>query len=382
MFIMKKHYFNLFVAIATTIFIATGCGCNTTFDYLGDINTYDPLAPIETTAESTTAETESVTEELTTTVPETTTEEPTTTVPETTEAETITVSKKYSDILRVCSTKAICETDINACYVDVTSEHNPYDVVWNYGEEYNAYVEACDWSLVWDYDYYIKTFPILAELYHYDRDLLLEHFQTVGIHEGRQGSADFNFVAFRMNSDCYDYAKVYAAYYFDYMLNHEYYNDINTVTINNGYTVYLQYDTLYTAAQMRELTAVNEYRTEVNADLLYADGELTCFANLRGYINLVEGYYAHEWFECNNFENANHYANIIAPNIRSISENCIEGTPYGFPESYVYANAYRVSEPHYKAMVDSRYDYIGVSHVYLYDSEYRACQFDMFIEIE
>lgn len=53
-------------------------------------------------------------------------------------------------------------------------------------------LNACDWSLVFDADYYKKAFPMLAVQYHQDNALLLEHFQTVGIHEGRQGSANFN----------------------------------------------------------------------------------------------------------------------------------------------------------------------------------------------
>ena len=51
-----------------------------------------------------------------------------------TESETtskFTVSKNYSDILRIAELKATCETDIGACYVDVNSDRNPYDVVWD-----------------------------------------------------------------------------------------------------------------------------------------------------------------------------------------------------------------------------------------------------------
>ena len=36
--------------------------------------------------------------------------------------------------------------------------------------------------------YLLESFPALALLYQYDEELLLEHFQTVGVHEGRQGN--------------------------------------------------------------------------------------------------------------------------------------------------------------------------------------------------
>ena len=374
---MKKHYILISLSIATMLAI-TGCGNDSGKEY-SNIN-----ATIGTQVPTTEAPT---TEAPTTEAP--TTEAPTTQAP-TTEAPTTQAPKPTkpphefgtrNDIYRIAMLKATCETDIDACYVNVNSDHNPYDLVWDYGEEYQAYVDACDWSLVWDYDYYINTFPMLAKLYNYDKALLLEHFQTVGIHEGRQGSAAFNCEAFKMNSDCPNYERYWAAYFFDYMLNYDAYTNVNTVYENNGNPVYVQYDVLYTAAQLRELSSVNNYRNEVGVQAIYNNAELTCFANYRCYINLTENYYAHDWFEMNNFENAKTYAKIIDTNIQGISENCIEGKLVGFPTSYIYADAYRASKPHYEAMINSKYDNIGVSHVYHMGKDYkRACQFDTFID--
>ena len=102
--------------------------------------------------------------------------------------------------------------------------------------------------------------------------------------------------------------------------------------------------------------------------------------NYRCYINLTENYYAHDWFEMNDFENAKTYMRMIDTNIEAISENCIEGVLAAFPTSYIYADDYRVSESHYEAMIDPEYDNIGVSHVYHMGKDYkRACQFDTFI---
>ena len=77
--------------------------------------------------------------------------------------------------------------------VDTESDHNPYDLTWRYGpdvekrkevnaenwdELYRSYVATCDWSLVFDAEYYKQAFPMLAKLYHENDELLLEHFQT------------------------------------------------------------------------------------------------------------------------------------------------------------------------------------------------------------
>ena len=373
---MKKRYLSLSVALITTAFIMTGCGSKKAIGGLAGFDIYESYTSAEaptTQAPTTQAPT---TQAPTTQVP--TTQAPTTEAPTT---EAFTVKATYEDILRISTLKATCETDYNACYVNVYSEHNPYDVVWDYGKEYQAYVDACDWSLVWDYNYYINTFPMLAVAYHYDEDLLLEHFQTVGIHEGRQGSAGFNVEAFKMNSNCPNYNNEFAAYFFDYMLKYDSYKNVNTVYKENGKTVYTQYKTLYTIAQTRELNSVNAYRAEVNAEALYAESELTYFANFRCYVNLTENYYAHDWFAANNFESAEKYSRLLDPSVQNISENCIHGCLAGFPTDYICATDYRASQAHYEAMIDTMYDSIGVSHIYHTGKNYSdAYQFDMFID--
>lgn len=117
------------------------------------------------------------------------------------ETATITVNGSIDYIKKICGLKSDVETDITICVVDVYDKHNPYDVVYNYGVDYNSFVKACDWSLVFDADYYMEQFPMLAAQYHNNKALLLEHFQTVGIHEGRRGSANFNVGAYKANCD-------------------------------------------------------------------------------------------------------------------------------------------------------------------------------------
>ena len=74
--------------------------------------------------------------------------------------------------------------------------HETYDVDWDYGSDYEDYAHMADWSKIFDADYYMDTFPMLALQYHYDEEQLLRHFQTVGVHEGRQGSENFNVGAY------------------------------------------------------------------------------------------------------------------------------------------------------------------------------------------
>ena len=68
--------------------------------------------------------------------------------------------------------KATVQEDEDECLVyifDNEKNHgNPYDVTWDYGKDYDAYVAAADWSLVFDAEYYKSAFPMLAALYHDD----------------------------------------------------------------------------------------------------------------------------------------------------------------------------------------------------------------------
>lgn len=276
----------------------------------------------------------------------------------------------------VCGLKSSVEKKIAYCCVETDTDHNPYDVVYDYGEEYNEYVDACDWSLVFDADYYMETFPMLALLYHYDEDLLLEHFQTVGIHEGRQGCATFNVSAYATNGskELWDiFGKNYEGYYLYYMLNYESEKDIDTVNNRDGSPTLVQYRQILTALQAGELKAANEYRAEVGAQPLVFDSEFAAFANYRAYLNSAEGWSAHEW--CNqNLETLYSYMNIIeAP---TYSENTVTTTGYGDGE--LCADNYADSPDHYEAMVDTRFFYMGVSNVYNAKERNRGSQFDVF----
>ena len=107
--------------------------------------------------------------------------------------------KSLDSILEACKNYATCQEDVALCGVDVENAHNPYDVEWDYGEKWQEYVDACDWSLVYDAKFYKKEFPMLAIQYNNDDELLFEHFRTVGVHEGRQGCESFNVDAYRRN---------------------------------------------------------------------------------------------------------------------------------------------------------------------------------------
>ena len=123
---MKKRYLSLSVALITTAFIMTGCGSKKAIGGLAGLDIYESY----TSAEAPTTEAPT-TQAPTTQAPTTqapTTQAPTTQVPTTqaptTEApttEAFTVKATYEDILRISTLKATCETDYNACYVNVYS---------------------------------------------------------------------------------------------------------------------------------------------------------------------------------------------------------------------------------------------------------------------
>lgn len=284
------------------------------------------------------------------------------------------ISRSVEAIIGICGLKSEAEQSIAACVVDVDGKENPYDVVYNYGAAYNSYVDACDWSLVFDADYYMSEFPLLAWQYNKDEALLLKHFQTVGIHEGRQGCKDFNVGAYRHNCRAFirdAFSENYEGYYFYYMLNHAAEKFVNTEQGKNK----TRYKLVLTALQASELEGVNGYRAETGAEKLELNPELMAFANKRAYINAHDGYRAHNWLN----SNSDFVWSIIDPNTSAISENTCEH--YGKkPFNKTHFACYRKSESHYAAMIDPKFDILGCSNNYR--SADFTCQFDCFIDLK
>ena len=292
-------------------------------------------------------------------------------------ADTITVNGALDNIKKICGLKSTVETDIKICAVDVFDKHNPYDVVYDYGKNYNAFVKACDWSLVFDADYYIKQFPMLATLYHNDKALLLEHFQTVGIHEGRQGSAKFNIGAYKANCDSKirsAFGTNYEGYYFYYMLNYETEKSVKTTGNYKN-----QYKQIMTACQAAELEGVNGYRDEVNVADIAFHSELAAFANYRAYLNAHDDYRKHEWFDNNSSFLMRNFRTVY--NANAISENTCHYDNLCKHEGETFYTYYRNSKPHYEAMIGARYEYIGLSNVYYSCEDNFANQFQTFLDV-
>lgn len=260
-------------------------------------------------------------------------------------------------------------------YVDVDDDHNPYDYVWTYGSRhlegddafgnlYASYVEACDWSLVFDAEYYKSAFPVLAHLYHGDGALLLEHFQTVGVREGRQGCTGFNVSAYMANcrgelSGAFGDASV--CYYFYYMLNHAAEGSVGTDDPDGRYPLWRSVE--LTCAQQWELDAVNAYRAEVGAAPVVPDPELMALANYRAWANAEYRYRAHDWVDDHQDECVE-LMDMLGTD--GWSENMVVYYRSATADTKMadYADAYRDSEDHYKAMVNGKFHWFGVAHVY------------------
>jgi len=291
--------------------------------------------------------------------------------------------KSAEMIYELAQKEAGCEKRLQDCVVRIARDHNPYDIEWNYGEEYNDFIATCDWSKVFNAEYYKKTFPILAKLYNYDDELLLEHFQTVGIHEGRQGSADFNCAAYADNCDeeIRDlYQNCVAGYYLYYLTNYETEKNINTVTKADGSTPGKQLSNVLSANQKNELKAINKYRADVDAAAVEALGEMNAFANYRAYVNRtviknkLNDDRGHEWAR-------NHQAEIIEAmniavgvNIDTFFENTVTSSS-SIKSDYAYK--YYSSKEHYEAMVNPGNTYTGISNSYCLDG--LSSQFDIYV---
>ena len=255
-------------------------------------------------------------------------------------------------------------THVDSFVVDVENGHYPYDVEWDYGELYDAYIEEADWSLVFDADFYMESFPALALLYQYDEELLLEHFQTVGIHEGRQGNETFNVAAYQENCKKelrHAFGDHYECYYFYWMLNQDSQKGVRTSGKNDP----LQLCVKMTSLQAREFEKVNEYRAEVGIDPLEFDSELAAIACYRGWVDISEGYGAHDWLiDEENEERVNAMMEML--HMTRLGENTVDCGVNGSNQhihTTFYIN-YRYSTDHYEAMINPDYKYFGCSHIY------------------
>ena len=269
--------------------------------------------------------------------------------------------------------QATVQKDKDECLVyifDETKNHgNPYDVTWDYGKDYDSYVEAANWSLVFDAEYYKATFPLLTQLYHNDNALLLKHFQTVGIHEGRQGSKGFNVAAYMDNCgkalrDAF--GDDYECYYLYYLLHQDTESDVKTT---GSYKKQLAQE--LTAIQEREFKAVNEYRKEAGSQEVEFDSELAAFANYRAYMDCTEGWDAHDgmFYLIDNNKMRSVFFNPIGADIYCENKHTIAGYA-GREHPGDQGRAYRNSEGHYKTMIDTDFNYVGCGNYYVSDQDY------------
>lgn len=284
------------------------------------------------------------------------------------------------NLAKIAGLKSKPEQSNSACVVDMRESETAYDVSWDYGDEYEYRISLYDWEEVFDADYYMEQFPMLALQYHYDEDQLLRHFQTVGIHEGRQGCKDFNVGAYMdWCEENRDYVVGlfdgdYALYYMFYMGS---FGDQPETFPADKHPV--QYKAILTLAQQKELDGINHYRKKVGADPLVFDPEMAAFANYRSWMNQEKEYVGHVWIDIpENSDIIDLYFDATSADL--ISENTIETSTLNVNDWYI---SYAKSEPHYEAMINGDFEYVGSSNLYVSDVaiktyKNRGVQFDIF----
>lgn len=300
--------------------------------------------------------------------------------------DTRTEDEKLADkVLAAGSTKATAETDLDACVVDVRTANNTYDIVWDYGIEFRSMVMIYDdvWDYVFDAEYYKDAFPMLALQYNQEDDWLKLHFVTVGIHEGRQGSEHFNVKAYM--DTCPDWIREkfgdnYACYYLYWLLSDEVDRSVPVV----GNDCPKQMAVVLTAVQQGEFDKINALRESLDVEPLVADPEMLALANYRAWINAYENWADHDWAKQNLQDVWDMVALIDG---KGYSENTTSRFYMRYDDWF---RGYKCSKPHYEAMVDEAYGFVGCSNVYAcantleryvgYTSETRLCHFDVFME--
>lgn len=290
-----------------------------------------------------------------------------------------------SEVARLAELRADVEEDSDECFVHVDEdEHNPYDVVWDYGEDYQAYVDAVKnadmWVVLFDADFYKENYPMLALQYHDDDALLLEHFQTVGVHEGRQASDAFNVAAYMEN--CSQtlrdaFGEHYECYYFYWALNQNTESKVDAAS--NGHP--LQMTVKLTALQEMEFEEVNGYRAEVGVHDVVIDPEFLAFAGFRAQQDFTGDYTGHAWLR-SHADDTYDYLELI--NADMLGENTVCGKCWEYgPSRTPYYLKYRNSQAHYEAMVSDDYFYFGCSNDHWGpdgNGGYKHCQYDLYVD--
>lgn len=245
---------------------------------------------------------------------------------------------------------------------------------------YQAHVDVCDWSLVFDVEFYKKAFPMLALQYDYDDGLLTQHFQTVGVHEGRQGSESFNVSAYMANCDEFvrkAFGSSYECYYFYYMLNQD---TQKSVDARNDGSHPAWMEVQLSKYQEDELDAVNEYREDAGVAPVAADPELMALASWRAWHDAGTGTKAHDWMTQNR-TTLRGYMELMdvyeyAENTTKVG-NARDNRYQAFCQAAFY---YKNSQSHYEAMVDPQYLCFGCSDLYFSDEHTMLAQFDLFTD--
>lgn len=71
---------------------------------------------------------------------------------------------------------------------------NPFSAL---AEEKTATLDDIDYSAVYDYDYYIARYPDVVSVLGTDPKIVLKHFVTYGMSEGRRGNSSFDVWSYR-----------------------------------------------------------------------------------------------------------------------------------------------------------------------------------------
>lgn len=95
----------------------------------------------------------------------------------------------------------------------------------------NTTVNKADFSVVYDYNYYMNTYPDMRVLYSNDRDGALRHFLTVGMAEGRVASPYFNVKVYMNN-----YPDLRAVYGNNYPQYYQHYINVGYAEGRNAIT--------------------------------------------------------------------------------------------------------------------------------------------------
>lgn len=245
------------------------------------------------------------------------------------------------------------------------SEYDVNTYVYHYIADY---LDLKYGKMLFDYDFYCETYPMLALLFDYNKEALKQHFYSIGMFEGRQGSKLFNVDNYNTSDNDTDLA----SYYITYVTSAP---TFNTPVRTDADRVQVKlYDPAFESYVLDVTPDHHAPAFEHHLPSAYVQGELNAVASNRAYYELGDydinahdlmedfaGTYLTDHMGSNKYVR-NHYGECKYTASSYVNFNALNNARVQKESDTMIA--WRRCESHYNMATNARWLYVGQGHVY------------------